>query len=63
MVEISLIIYVIFYFIWKIFFGILEINDSKLKNSKNKFELNTKLLTKDKKIKVNLDFKTISQSK
>ena len=44
------------------FFGILEIYDSKLKNSKNKFELNTKLLTKDKKIKVNLDFKTISQS-
>ncbi len=44
------------------FFGILEIYDSKLKNNKNKFELKTKLLTKDKKTKVNLEFKTISQN-
>ena len=44
------------------FFGILEIYDSKLKNYKNKFELKTKLLTKDKKTKVNLEFKTISQN-
>ena len=43
------------------FFGILEIYNSKLKNMKNKFELKTKLITKDKKTRVNLNFKTISQ--
>ena len=44
------------------FFGILEIYDSKLKNSKNKFELKTELLTKDKKTKVSLNFRTIGQA-
>tara|TARA_B100001121_G_C18432937_1_gene500092 strand:- start:277 stop:696 length:420 start_codon:yes stop_codon:yes gene_type:complete len=44
------------------FFGILEIYDSKLKSSKNKFELKTELLTKDKKTKVSLNFRTIGQA-
>ncbi len=44
------------------FFGILEIYDSKLKNSRNKFELKTKLLNKDKKIKVDFDFRTLGRN-
>ena len=41
------------------FFGKIEINDSKLKDQNNKFELNTKFITENKKVKINLNFKTI----
>ena len=41
------------------FFGKINEIYSKLKNQKKKFELNTKFITKNKKIKINLNFKTI----
>ena len=43
------------------FFGKLEVYDSKLNNSKNKFELKTKLQSKDKKIKININFNKINK--
>ena len=43
------------------FFGKITINDSKLKNQIKNFELNTKFITENKKVKINLNFKTISQ--